>query len=662
MESVEISTLPVCISDDQHPKTTFINNFRSTNIFFYLCQEYSKNENTGFMRRTIESKIRLNVGLIYLVTVLLCIGIGLFFYYDRNTIEEQKEHIEKRDKEMTLIKDLINSVNTAQKEVNLYISTKRISHLRAFRLNTIDINHKIDTLKTYNTTDSISINMLQQLGILLKQKERTVFELRDQFNNMNISSDIKDQLDIYKSDSVIHYTDSFEIKKYAVQDTIIKTEPGKNFWKKLTGAFSSDKPQKDTIITSFTEMVDTIKISSRDTINLQPKIDELVEWIEKNYESRISSIEEQVIRLIMVDQNISSKISTLLTDLHNNMIDSRLSEIRDSEHRMNKDNRILLIGGGSALLLILIFIILIISNVNKGLRMRKSLEEAQVCTKRIMESRHKLLLSVSHDIKTPLNSIIGYLEISNDLNKLTPNDQTAIRNSGKYILSLLDNLLNFSSLEQGKLSINSTTFYVYDMCREIKEMFAPLITQKGLSFDCIFNFDPNLRITSDLLKLKQIAANILSNAIKYTNSGEISFKVDFEQEKLYFTISDTGVGIPNEQIENIFKPFTRIDENKNVAEGTGLGLYVVKGLADLLGCIITIKSSVGHGTVFSIKIPAPAATRKKTPDSPKNILIIDDDPAFLNLLTSMLSRLGHTTIPCSTAADFEEQKKSSFIL
>ena len=612
---------------------------------------------TKFMKKTIENKIRLNVILIYLVTILLCTGIGLFFYYNRNVIEEQKEDLEKRDKEMTLIKELINSVNTAQKEVNLYISTKRNSHLRAFRRNTVEINHKIDTLKTYNTTDSISINLLQQLSILLKQKERTIFELRDQFNNMDISSEIKEKLETYKNDSIIHYPDSFEIKKYIVQDTIVKAEPPKKFWKKLSGIFSSEKQQRDTVITSFTEITDTIKISLRDSINLQPNIDELAEWVEKNYESRISSIEEQVIRLIMVDQDISSKISTLLTDLHNNMIDSRLNEIRKSEYKMHTNNKYLIMGGGAALLLILIFIIFIINNANKGLRMRQSLEKAQIRTKHIMESRHKLLLSVSHDIKTPLNSIIGYLEINNDLNKLTPNDQTSIRNSGKYILSLLNNLLDFSSLEQGKLNINITTFNVYDLCKDIKEMFTPLVVQKGLSSDYSFNFDHNLRVTSDLLKLKQIAANVLSNAIKYTPSGKITFQVDFDQEKLHFTIADTGVGIPHEQIENIFEPFTRIDGNKNMAEGTGFGLYVVKGLVDLLGGKITIESTVGQGTIFSIKIPAPAAPTQKTSESSKNILIIDDDPAFLNLLTSMLKRLGHTVVSCNTSTDFDEQKK-----
>jgi CheY-like chemotaxis protein len=294
--------------------------------------------------------------------------------------------------------------------------------------------------------------------------------------------------------------------------------------------------------------------------------------------------------------------------------------------------------------------------------MRKSLEEAQIRTKELMESRHKLLLSVSHDIKTPLNSIIGYLELSSDLNQLTSQDRASIRNSGKYILSLLDNILNFSSLERGKLSINTSTFNVYDFCEEIKEMFIPLARKKNLVFNHSFDFDNSLRVTSDLLKLKQIVANILSNAIKYTSSGSIGFHVRFENEKLYFTVSDTGTGIPKEQLHNIFKPFTRINDNQNIIEGSGFGLYVIKGLSDLLGGHISIDSQVDKGTTISVKVPAPAAPgRKKTPAIHK-IWIIDDDPTFLELLKNMFAQLEISVTASYKTTDIDKLKEqpSSF--
>jgi signal transduction histidine kinase/CheY-like chemotaxis protein/predicted XRE-type DNA-binding protein len=615
------------------------------------------------MKKTIENKIRLNVVLIYVVALLLCTGMSLFFYYNHHVTEEEKENIEERNREMTQIKDLINRVNTAQKEVSLYISTKRVAHLRAFRLNADEIKSLIDTLKIYKT-DSFSINILHQLELLLKQKELTVSELRTQFRSMDISDDVKGELKVFESDSAGHDADSFGIRRFVTLDTIVKEEPKKNFWEKLSGIFSAEKPRRDTLITSFTEITDTVKIASGNIISPQPDINELVGKIKKDYEHRISSIEKQVSRLIMVDLDISSRISAILIDLYNNMIDARLNEIEENESRMQRENTVISTGGVIALFLILIFIILIINNANKGLRMRVSLEESQLRTRQLTESRHKLLLSVSHDIKTPVSSILGYMDVNRNLNSF---ERMSMRNSGKYILSLLDNLLEFSALEQENPTVNASVFNLSETCSEINEMFLPLACRKNLTFDYVPDFKQDLHVTSDLLKVKQIIINLLSNAIKYTVTGGIEFYVHFEQEKIHVRISDSGVGIPQSKTGEIFKPFSRIDEHKNIAEGSGIGLYVVKGLTDLLGGHISVDSSPGKGTVVSIKIPAPATdaakpasagnTEEKKPFVARRIWIIDDDPVFLDVLKNMLVRLGNTVISSNTAADFEMHKK-----
>jgi CheY-like chemotaxis protein/anti-sigma regulatory factor (Ser/Thr protein kinase)/CHASE3 domain sensor protein len=624
------------------------------------------------MKRTIENKIRSNVILIYFVAVLLCAGISSFFYYNRDTIRERKENIEERDREIDRIKDLIESVNTAQKEVNLYISTKRISHLRAFQLNADGIKLRIDTLKIYRT-DSLSINILNQLEVLLKQKVNTVFKLSTQFKDMDIPDEVKEQLKDFdfNPDSAGNEVDSFEIRKFNIRDTLIKAEPEKRFWKRLSGIFSADRQYRDTVITSFSEIIDTVRITSRKAVAPPPDVSGLVEKIKADYENRISSIEHQVIRLIMTDQDISSRISTILIDLYNNMIDSILAEIRESERKIQTDNTMITAGGLISLCLMLIFTVFTIINANRGLHMRISLEKSQARTNQLMESRHKLLLSVSHDIKTPVNSILGYLELKNS--ELTPHDRMSMSNSAKYILSLLNNLLEFSALEQGNLTVNASRFDLSGLCGEIREMFLPLARRKKLTFDCTFDFDRNLHVTSDLLKIKQIIINLLSNAVKYTTAGSIGFHVRFEQEKIHIRISDTGVGMPQSQTGKIFEPFTRFDENKNIAEGSGFGMYVVKGLSDLLGSTISIDSTAGKGTCIAIKIPAPAvpatgtagtgaankATAGKKSCSAQKIWIIDDDPTFLNLLKKMLVQSGKTVISSNTVSDFEEQKEQA---
>lgn len=575
----------------------------------------------------------------------------LFFYYSRSKIDEQKKNIETHDQIMINTKKLVHTIDSAQQDVNFYIATKQISHLDSFHLQLTRIEEQIDTFK--NTHDSIPVALFEELKLLLKMKGETVAELSKLLREQQaIPSRIRERLSTHES---IIESDSLEVNTHS-KDTIIKSESKRqNIWQKIGSIFSS-KQATDTIMAVSKELLNT-KITPNDTSYITSKQETSIENSNFNFANYIISIEERVIQLILSDQEISSGISNLLIDLYDDLLYSRLDEIEGNELWLRKNNTISIIIGSVALFLILLFIIFIISDVNKGLRMRKSLEIANERIKQIMESRHKLLLSVSHDIKTPLNSIVGYLELNNDQNQLTIHDLSSMRNSGRYILALLENLLEFSSLQLGTLTATQNVFSIVKLCDEIKEMFTPLIRQKGLTFNYIYEFENDLYINSDSLKLRQIIINILSNAVKYTSSGSIEFTARFENEQLFIQVSDTGIGIPQEQIDKIFQPFTRIDENKNVAEGTGFGMYVVKGLTNLLGGTINVDSVVNNGTTISVNIPIMATLIENKEISPLKIYVIDDDPAFSNLLIKMLSQLGHEVTSSNTYSHFEQNKQ-----
>ncbi|MDR0349563.1 MAG: response regulator [Tannerella sp.] len=603
------------------------------------------------MKKTIENKIHINVVFIYMIAIILCCAMLLFFYHSRKNINEQKKNIETHDQIMAETKELVHCVNQAQQEVNQYIESKQTAHLDSFHVCLHEIDKQIDTLKIY-TTDSVPTILFQELRALLHKKEETVAELKYLFQKQAFSQNMHERI---KTIETTDQPNSVKTKTYLKQDTIIKEQKKKNLWKRITAAFSSKQPS-DTIISSSSEITDTIKIASDHNSNAIVKRDTIIKNVRIDYQNHISSIEEQVIRLILSDQEISSRISNLLINLYNNFLYSRLDEIMENEHWLLNNNTISFIIASIALFLILLFIFLIINDVNKGLRMRKSLEEANLRTKQLMESRHQLLLSVSHDIKTPLNSMLCYLELNSSSDELTMNDLSSMSNSGKYILALLENLLEFSSLQQGTLTTSLSKFNIYDLCEDVKEMFIPLSQQKGLAFHYTFNLASDLFVTSDSLKIKQVIINILSNAVKYTSEGKIDFQVDMENETLSILISDTGIGIPEKQIDQVFQPFTRIDENKNMAEGTGFGMYVVKGLVDLLAGEITVKSAVNKGTSVYIKFPVRIAADDNRIAAVKKILVIDDDPSFSNLLGRMLERLGHTAYSCSSFAEFEKYK------
>jgi len=254
-----------------------------------------------------------------------------------------------------------------------------------------------------------------------------------------------------------------------------------------------------------------------------------------------------------------------------------------------------------------------------------------------METRRQLLLSVSHDIKSPLASILGTVEMWKEEDVIPQKQARMLENSGQYIFALLNNLLEFSNMEQGELTISENNFNLRAFSVEIVAMFEPLATRKNLYLDYNFEISAESDIYGDELKMKQIVINILSNAVKYTKEGGICFSVKYSQDRVIFNIADTGVGIPANQIEELFQPFKRIEKNNAIASGSGLGMYVVKGLIEVLKGKIVVHSKENEGTYIEVILPVRQTSEKKMKFIPRKILIIDDDESILTVLQNMIS-------------------------
>lgn len=597
------------------------------------------------MPGTLEHKIRINATLIYLVVSLICVGMLAYTYYLKADIKEQKERVSHYHKESILANRMIDKVNQAQIEVNRYVATRQTKHYKAFQKNLSEVEGLIDTLGM-SAGDSIQYEILLEIKGLLKEKGQIILRLNNQFSSA-ASSDKVDEL-------IEQYTPAVQevLVSTTVKDTLVQTVPKKGFWRKLSGLFTSDE---DTLVTQRVIKTDTLKRLQADSLYLASEVSGIVEKVEAEYKTRLLNIEQQVNRLINSDHEISTKIYSSLIDFYDNILYNRWSEVQRSDSLISENSRYSMISGGIALALILLFLILIFKDVNRAYTMRKLLEEANKRTEETMQSRHQLLLSVSHDVKTPLNSIMGNLELKEAGGKFDPAEIRSMENAGKHILTLLENLLNFSALEQGHLKKEEQKFFLTDFCREVCDLFYPLVTQKGLTFLTEFEFPKDLYLQADELRLKQIIINVLSNAVKYTQSGSLKLVIDCNKSRLWCQISDTGVGIPKEQINTVFEPFSRIKEHTTMASGSGFGLYVVKGLVDLLGGSIRLTSEVSKGTEVTIIIPVRAIPVEKTDESTKRILLIDDDSAYLSMLETMLHCLGHTAKACHSLAAFENE-------
>ena len=167
-----------------------------------------------------------------------------------------------------------------------------------------------------------------------------------------------------------------------------------------------------------------------------------------------------------------------------------------------------------------------------------------------------------------------------------------MRNSGRHILALLENLLEYSGLEQGTLQAVMEPFNVRELFLETSDMLKPLTLRKNLHLEYDVRIGNEVRLVSDPLKIRQIVMNLLSNAVKYTPQGGIRFTAAYRAGMLEFCVADTGAGIPAEFLAKLYEPFTRSVENSHYAEGTGLGMFVVKGLVELLNGTVDILSLI----------------------------------------------------------------------
>ena len=600
------------------------------------------------MKKSLETNIRLKAAVIYTIAAILCALLLLYIYHLNQSINERRDKISDYNREFAETERLIDAVNHAQSEANLYITTKRHTHLYNFH-NTLRLfNADIDSIKRkYPGTPKDSI--VTAIGSLLDEKGRIITELGDNLRNTNALDTVSSVLNAI---APLHVSDTLIVRSTTTTDTVVSLAPPE---KRRRRHHRNEEPPTDSLMV-VKSTVDTVSLQGAKHYEMVSKASGLVAKATRDYTEMLGAIERDIKRLVGAEQEISTNISRLLVKLYREAVLDNMDNIGRRESEVRRITVISFIGSVAAMILILVFIILIISDVNKGKAAREALQLANERTRQIMESRHQLLLSVSHDIKTPLSSILGYLELGSSGMRLSGKEIAAMQASGKHIAALLENLLGFSALEKGSVEKDEQAFYLSEVCDEIREIFIPLAARKNLRFETSFRFDTGLRLFADSLKIKQIAVNILSNAVKYTLRGEIRFEASWDGATIRLVATDTGAGIPADRMNDLFKPFSRIKQNSSLAKGSGLGLYVVKGLSELLGGTVGLESAEGSGTRVTVTIPATVLEHTHVIVPQKRIAVIDDDIPLMKAICNMFKRLGHI---CTITDTFEAAKALS---
>lgn len=304
------------------------------------------------------------------------------------------------------------------------------------------------------------------------------------------------------------------------------------------------------------------------------------------------------------------------------------------------------------------------SEIAKHMELEADLIKAKEAAEEAAKAKASFLANMSHELRTPMNAVIGFSSLLLD-ETLTPEHKEyieGIRNGGEALLAIINEILDFSSAENDKVELEHQPFSLKQLIDESLDLVAVPASQKGLILSQTINYSTPDTIIGDQGRLRQILVNLLSNAVKFTDKGKVSVSVSSKAAKgdlrqISFEVKDTGIGIPQNRMNEIFEPFTQLERTiSRKRDGVGLGLAITKNLVELMGGKIWFESEPGNGSTFHFTIQAETIRGKQLESGemdrgvvlasfpglkPMRILVAEDNPSNQRVLIEMLKRLSY---------------------
>jgi signal transduction histidine kinase/FixJ family two-component response regulator len=307
--------------------------------------------------------------------------------------------------------------------------------------------------------------------------------------------------------------------------------------------------------------------------------------------------------------------------------------------------------------------LLLVQEIESHRRTDEALQQAKQVADAANQAKSRYISAISHELRTPLNSILGYAQLLDDDPTIPEARRQAVRvikRGGDHLLSLIEGTLDMARIEGGKLTLEPAPLRLRESLQQIARLFELQAQSKGIAFVAEFDAQSPELVRADEKRLRQILINLLGNAVKFTHSGRVVFRLRYASEIAHFEIEDTGPGMPPDEVARVFEPFARGSAagqggsgsgSGSGSGGTGLGLTIAKMLTELMGGEMTVHSHPGRGSCFRVRLflpelhsdalPAPqAAARIGYAGARRRILVVDNEEADRGLLVSLLEPLG----------------------
>lgn len=456
------------------------------------------------------------------------------------------------------------------------------------------------------------------------------------------------------------------------QDTVVEVKttrkPKMGFFKRLALAFK--KQQVDTVyfVRQESRVVEK-ELSSRKEVrdSVRKAIARTVVQYENILRVSTHKVSERTDEILRLDAQLNQRFMQIMDDWQEAEVRSSLDSLQERAADVRKFSKTLAWMGVLSFTVIVFALFFLLREIVRSQRRSKALETSESEKAVLLASREQMLLSIAHDIKSPLSTITGSADIMGRM-EMPAESQKYIaytKYASSYLKDLVTNLLDYVKGQSGKLAPEATLFRPLALFNEIQAVYRLQAEEKGLSF----KFSAQGRFLSeqdslaqewfraDALRIRQITGNLLSNAIKYTAAGVVFLRVDWTDTDLRIQVEDTGNGISEQDQPAVFKAFVRVGKGNAGVEGTGLGLPVTLKWVELLGGTMKMESSPGKGSLFEVFLPMERVddaeveknvrkNRQKPADGTSRSLegcrvaVIDDDIILKRILCDYLKRLG----------------------
>ena len=613
--------------------------------------------------------ITLKVILGYLLLVAIAVCSVVYIYQIIEQVAGEEEPDSKARQKVYLVTNTLSLLYESEALGQLVgMPQNNVNHFNR-TLNKAHSN--MDSLRVL-ITDSVHLLKIDTIDMLLRQKRLNTRRLLETWKETNT-----EHLYTINIEKVIAEQDTFieqkEIKEHVVvkQDTILSQKKPRGFFRRLADAFSPSREDTSIIVNTTRQIVtDTLVNVFNPADTIASVLKNLQDSVAGQRKLLADQLLERAANLRYNNSIVTRKINQILRDIEEEEVNASLERMQNKQKILRETS--LLIAGIAivSVVIVIIFIFMITRDISKSKYYRMQLEKAKQYAEDLLHSREKMMLTISHDIRAPLSSIIGYIDL---LLRRHPDERQQyyldnMSGSASHILSLVNDLLDFHRLESGKMEIQRVAFSVSALFNEIFTSFRPIAESKDLTFVLNLKEEGTEKLyIGDPIRIRQIVGNLLSNALKFTREGRVVMVVSINaladnSALLNVLVSDSGPGIPPEEQERIFGEFTRLSATEK-AEGFGLGLSITRKMTVLMGGNLSLKSVVGQGCDFTIELPLtvadvqvlPAAEEEAVsePELPSFVgrdvycLLVDDDPLQLALTEEYL-RQNHVEVSSCT--------------